>query len=90
MDFNESLKNLDTSSSKVKENRIKKQENKTKSFETKINNFLERDKQRHSKLYDITYFGGSPFYTVYNTIVKDRKAEIVEECSNHYLSFEKY
>ena len=90
MDFNESLKNMDTSSSKVKENRIKKQENKIKSFDTKINDFLERDKKAHSKLYDITYFGGSPFYTVYNTIVKDRKAEIVEECSNHYLSFKKY
>ena len=39
MDFNESLKDIDTSSSKVKKNRIKKQENKPNHLKPKLTTF---------------------------------------------------
>ena len=97
LDFNDSLKNIDTSSKKVKENRQKREEQKFDRQEKTVNELfkiidkqIEDKKQQSMKPYKIEYFGKDPFYTIYTSLVNNRKEEIVEELSNHYLSYKKY
>ena len=97
LNFNDSLKNMDTSSKKVKENRNKREEQKLERRSKTVNELfkvidkkVEDKKQQSMKPYKIEYFGNDPFYTIYTSIVNNKKAEIVEELSNHYLSHKKY
>ena len=97
MDFNDSLKSMDTSSKKVKENRIKREEQKferkNKTVNELFNNIdkkIENKNKQLTKPYKIEYFGNEPFYTIYASIVNNNKGEIVEDCSNHFLSYKKY
>ena len=80
MDFNDSLKNMDTSSKKVKENRNKREEQKLERRSKTVNELfkvidkkVEDKKQQSMKPYKIEYFGNDPFYTIYTSIVNNKK-----------------
>jgi hypothetical protein len=55
-----------------------------------IDKQIEYKNKQLTKPYKIEYFGNEPFYTIYTSIVNNRKGEIVEEISNHFLSYKKY
>ena len=97
LNFNDSLKHIDTSSKKVRENRQKREEQKFDRQKKTIDELFKiidkkvEDKTKQlTKPYKIEYFGKEPFYTIYSSISNNRHGDIVEECSNHFLSFKKY
>jgi translation initiation factor 2 alpha subunit (eIF-2alpha) len=79
MDFNDSLKYMDTSSKKVKQNRQKREQQKFEKTNKTVNELFKiideqiEAKKAPIKPYKIEYFANVPFYTIYYPIVNHNK-----------------